>query len=804
MPREHKSRREVLDAIRDLPSVSELLSKHEGHFDHELDLEVTVYGRNYGGKKVGPYVRLLTFEPGETIVSEGEWGGNTFFVVVRGLAEVFIATRDNQNLKVAELKPGTQFGEMSVLAGVPRSATVKAPSGGPAQILEIQRPALRLLRKLQAFGQALDLSYRSHGRDNIIEELKQAISLTPQMAQELKTIASFRVFSKNHILFREKASVDRVFFIKQGWLRRSVLPDGEDFLGHGFWFGVDGILKEAAWPYSATLMGRTEVLELSIKRLRQNAQLREMLDRQLMGFAPPGFGALVSTVAAVREKETHAQKALIETGLVDGTNLLVMDMDLCVRCGNCSLACHKIHGQSRLLRHGIHVTRLERPSPRALQSVLSPSVCMHCQDPECLTGCPTGAIGRFSAGQIDIDPKTCIGCGDCATQCPYNAISMVSRKGKTEPATQGFAWRLQDLLRLSPDPLPAAVDATDDLLAVKCNLCSGTSMNPPESKTPAYACEENCPTGALARINPREYFTEIGKIEGLMMMDQTHAIGRNIHRSDPPRRMIHLAGIGLTVALGALAVIAIREFGLGQRLLGFLNMRWITGLVGLIGIAGVMTYPVRRRIYRTRKGALRYWMLVHSYLGVIAGVMLLLHGGTDSGGALTTALMISFDLVVLTGLFGIFFYIVVPRLMTRIEGEPLLIDDLIGRRSELESELRDLATTASAPAGSLVAKATGRFLSFGYLLKQFLSRAPLEEMVASARREFQKQTDMLQNPSDRLKVDRAVEAAVTMRRLDALVILHRTLKLWLVPHVIFTSLMLALLVVHIIQVIYFA
>jgi len=804
MPREHKSRREVLDAIRDLPSVSELLSKHEGHFDHELDLEVTVYGRNYGGKKVGPYVRLLTFEPGETIVSEGEWGGNTFFVVVRGLAEVFIATPNNQSVKVAELKPGTQFGEMSILAGVPRSATVKAPSGGPAQILEIQRPALRLLRKLPAFGQALDSSYRSHGRDNIIEELKQAISLTPQMAQDLKTIASFRVFSKNHVLFREKASVDQVFFIKQGWLRRSVLPDGEDFLGHGFWFGIEGVLNGAVWPYSVTLMGRTEVLELSIRRLRQNAQLREMLDRQLMRFGPPSLGALVSTVAAVREKETEAQKTLIETGLVDATNLLVMDMDLCVRCGNCSLACHKIHGQSRLMRHGIHVTRLERPSARAIQSILSPAVCMHCQDPECLTGCPTGAIGRFGSGHIDIDPKTCIGCGDCATQCPYNAISMISRKGQSAPAgAKGIAWNLRDLLRVAPDPLPAAVDATDDLLAVKCNLCSGTSMNPAGSKEPAYGCEENCPTGALARINPREYFSEIGKIEGLMMMDQTHAIGRNIHRSDPARRMIHIAGIGLTVLLAALAIMGIREFGLGERLLGFLNMRWITGLVGLLGIAGVMTYPVRRQIYTKRKGALRYWMLAHAYIGVIAGVMILLHGGTDSGGALTTGLMISFDLVVLTGLFGIFCYLVVPRLMTRIEGEPLLIDDLIARRGELESELRDIAASSAEPARSLVTKAAARFLSFGFLLKQYLSRAPLEEMVASARREFQKHTDVLQNPSDRGKVDRAIEAAVTIRRLDALVILHRTLKLWLLPHVIFTSLMLALMVVHIIQVIYF-
>src|SRR2546429_9276951 len=88
----------------------------------------------------------------------------------------------------------------------------------------------------------------------------------------------------------------------------------------------------------------------------------------------------------------------------------------------------KVHGQSRLLRHGIHIARPLKPNGRSIQHVLMPSVCLHCQDPECLTGCPTGAIARFAEGQIDIDPKTCIGCSDCANQCPYNTISMVPRK----------------------------------------------------------------------------------------------------------------------------------------------------------------------------------------------------------------------------------------------------------------------------------------------------------------------------------------------------------------------------------------
>ena len=48
-----------------------------------------------------------------------------------------------------------------------------------------------------------------------------------------------------------------------------------------------------------------------------------------------------------------------------------------------------------------------------------------------------------------------------------------------------------------------------------------------------------------------------------------------------------------------------------------------------------------------------------------------------------------------------------------------------------------------------------------------------------------------------------VENAATLRRVDALVYLHYLLKVWLAPHVLFTSIMLVLMVIHIVQVVYF-
>src|SRR5262249_22066353 len=173
-------------------------------------------------------------------------------------------------------------------------------------------------------------------------------------------------------------------------------------------------------------------------------------------------------------------------------------------------------------------------------------------------------------------------------------------------------------------------------------------------------------------------------------------------------------------------------------------MSWLTGLTGLVGIAGLMAYPARRQIYRRRAGPLRYWMLAHNYLGVIAGITLLLHGGAQSGGLLTTALMISFDLAILTGIFGAICYFFSPRLLTKIEGQPLLIDDLTTRREELTDEIRAALAAGTRESRELIERRVlPRFLSFGYLMRQYFRRENLESMKESARLEFEQKANGL-------------------------------------------------------------
>ena len=340
-------------------------------------------------------------------------------------------------------------------------------------------------------------------------------------------------------------------------------------------------------------MARTEVLEIPLDVFSSDPELRKQLVETFARFSSSGSALPVAIEALPDLNILKAAEEEIATGVIDGTNVLVMDMDLCIRCGNCSLACHKMHGQSRLLRRGIQIERPVAIGKKRLQHALVPQVCMHCADPECMTGCPTGSIFRDPFGHIDIDKTTCIGCFDCATQCPYDAITMVPRA--SPPPNSGFASRLKKALSFKIDP-PVAPVTSDDLVAIKCNLCEDTPLNPAGVRRKKYSCEENCPTGALVRVDPIEYFSEIGPAQDFVFRDQTHAVGRNIHKSDPLARAWHIGGLAADDSFCGSDGLGALRYGFDGVLAGsWLTMRWLTGLVGLVGVAVVMSYPLRNR-----------------------------------------------------------------------------------------------------------------------------------------------------------------------------------------------------------------
>jgi hypothetical protein len=142
--------------------------------------------------------------------------------------------------------------------------------------------------------------------------------------------------------------------------------------------------------------------------------------------------------------------------------------------------------------------------------------------------------------------------------------------------------------------------------------------------------------------------------------------------------------------------------------------------------------------------------------------------------------------------------------MTRIEGEPLLVEDLQERRAELQQKSDEiLAQSQGWLKDEIRDRVYPRFFSRGFLWRQLSRRESLNLLVAHAREEFKDRLTRLATEEERDLLIEAVETAVTARRIDALLLLHRALRVWIPAHVISTALMLTLMLVHIIQVVFF-
>jgi len=70
-------------------------------------------------------IHPVIYEKGATLIKQDD-SGNSLFILIEGLLEVHIKSENNTDINVAYLSPGEFFGEMSLLTGEPRSATVKA------------------------------------------------------------------------------------------------------------------------------------------------------------------------------------------------------------------------------------------------------------------------------------------------------------------------------------------------------------------------------------------------------------------------------------------------------------------------------------------------------------------------------------------------------------------------------------------------------------------------------------------------------------------------------------------------------
>jgi cAMP-dependent protein kinase regulator len=102
-------------------------------------------------------LRLLTFEPGDIIVTEGAPGAS-LFILTTGRVKAFVKNARGESVKVHELAEGSFFGEISILTGKPRTATLTA--AGACEVLELDKATLDTIT--QTHPHVLEVLKRFH------------------------------------------------------------------------------------------------------------------------------------------------------------------------------------------------------------------------------------------------------------------------------------------------------------------------------------------------------------------------------------------------------------------------------------------------------------------------------------------------------------------------------------------------------------------------------------------------------------------------------------------------------------------
>jgi len=104
--------------------------------------------------------------------------------------------------------------------------------------------------------------------------------------------------------------------------------------------------------------------------------------------------------------------------------LAVVDVERCVDCLSCALACARRFGEGGLARSAIAVR-----SAGGVERGLVVVVCRACPDPPCLHACPVGAIEKAPVG-VRVVPERCIGCRACVGACAIGAVQWDEEGGK--------------------------------------------------------------------------------------------------------------------------------------------------------------------------------------------------------------------------------------------------------------------------------------------------------------------------------------------------------------------------------------
>lgn len=380
------------------------------------------------------------------------------------------------------------LGEQACLNRQRRTATIIAAED--SEVIEIGANVLYMLQRNIASRKVLNDVYKKYAMNSQLEKLEifnsivdsgKRIRLAKLLANNVELVA----YDPGTSVFKEGGQGidgDDFYLVRMGYVKISRKVGSRDqvvdYRGPGSAFGeiapltkiYEGELTQKLEKYryrpgvrtaSCSALDHVELVRIPGALLKSIADENPEFKESLLNRAE----FLLDRDSQSSLEISSVTSDFVEQGLYNAQSLLVLDLESCTRCDECTRACADAHdGKSRLVREGLR-----------FGSFLVATSCRSCTDPYCLVGCPVNSIFRDETMEIQIEDH-CIGCGLCATNCPYGNITMYGETdSKLDTATS----------------LPVVRQK-----ATTCDQCSSIDKTP--------RCVYACPHDAAHRMTGEE------------------------------------------------------------------------------------------------------------------------------------------------------------------------------------------------------------------------------------------------------------------------------------------------------------
>lgn len=432
-----------------------------------------------------------------TVVFERNDFSDEFYSILGGTVEVIAPSADSDSDSATTgdasegqritLKAGEFFGEMSLISGRRRTATVVA--GDDAVLIRTPRMSMnKLINSVADVKGAIDEGF-------IVRKLQASLAPGKPLSElrDLAEAAVVETYKRGESLFEEGDEANGLILIRRGSVTVSRQGAGREIvLAHLPAGNVVGEMATLSTSASRLASVRatvaTETIRIPPEAIGGFLARHPDLETHLVGLQ--GRRLVENAMRAGDSKPGDIVSFLMNAGAGEASDMLLIDESLCVGCDNCEKACAETHDG---------VSRLDREAGPSFASVHIPTSCRHCENPKCMTDCPPDALRRHPNGEVYI-MDSCIGCSNCASNCPYGVIQMAEMK----PQRRRGAWAR---LLFGEAKTPDLQAKSAPKKAVKCDLC----RNVPgfEDSREKTTCVLSCPTGAILRVDPKAYIDDV-------------------------------------------------------------------------------------------------------------------------------------------------------------------------------------------------------------------------------------------------------------------------------------------------------